>query len=232
MQIHEITRKPMAEGIGDKIIGGLTNMAWKAAGTTNPLDQNLTGTPVSANMRQAAAGEMNKTLLAPLAKEMRNRWAQTVQQLLLKSVDKASGAPVTSAAQLDRNALEKELYTFINALAGFDIGKLPSMDDGSGQAKQLYSELTPQITAAIDNTQKFNPSADPWLPLATSIQRAKSINHFASGVKAGTGPGELLPVKGTGQAGKVLVGGKPFNRTDPIHIASVKAVGLDPTTLK
>lgn len=232
MQIHEITRKPVAEGIGDKIITGLTNMAWKAAGTTNPLDQtNLQGAPTSANMRQATAGEMNRSLLAPLAKEMRNRWAQTVQQLLVKSVDKTTQAPVTSAAQLDTGVLEKELYTFIDSLAGFDLGQLPGIDDGSGQAKQLYSELRPQVTAAVANTQKPVSGADVWLPLATSIQRAKSIRTYASKTSGNDkSPGKTLSVYK--QAGKTMVDGQPYNPTNPAHVQAVIAVGIDPKTIK
>ena len=67
MQIHEITRRPIKEGV----VSGLTNMAWKAAGVANPLDsldQTRLGPKVAGNMRQGAAGEVSKTLLAPLAK--------------------------------------------------------------------------------------------------------------------------------------------------------------------
>jgi hypothetical protein len=176
MQIHEITRKPIKEDV----VSGLTNMLYKSAGVTNPLDsldQTRLGPKVAGNMRQGAAGEMSKTLLAPLAKEMQKRWAQTVQQLLLKSVDPSTKNPVTSAAQIDQAALEKELYQFVNQLAGVNIDQLP--DDGSGQANLLKTELKPQITAAIADTQKPNPGADVWLPLATSIQRAKSIAQFS-----------------------------------------------------
>jgi hypothetical protein len=235
MQIHEITRKAVAEGIGDKMIGGLTNMLYKSAGVANPLDQTgLQGKPVAGNLRQGAAGEMNKTLLAPLAKEIQKRWAQTVQQLLVKSVDKTTGAPATSAAQIDRTALEKEMHMFMNTLAGFDLSTLAGNDDGSGQAKQLDSELKPQITAAIADTQK-PAGASVWLPLATSIQRAKSIRQFAMGAKAAGdagGASKYLPITPTGQPGKVLVDGRPYNPTDPIHKASVIAAGIDPATLK
>jgi hypothetical protein len=235
MQIHEITQKQVAEGWGD--IG--KTIATKAmTGLSNKLlpgsvpDPNLVGSPVSANQRQAAAGEMNKSLLAPLAKEMQNRWAQTVQQLLVRSVDKATGAPVTSASQIDRAALEKEMNTFINSLAGFDLAKLDSMDDGSGQAKQLDADLKPQLLAAIEDTHSPVKNAKVWLSLATSIHRSKSIATFANGAKTGGPGGKYLPITPTGVAGKVLVDGQPFNRTDPIHIASVKAAGIDPATLK
>ena len=234
MQIHEITRRTVTEAglmgqIGSNAAAGLAN---KLLPGSAPADR-LVGTPTSGGLRQAAAGQMNKTLLAPLAKEMQKRWAQTVQQLLIKSVDKTTGAPVTSAAQIDRAALEKEFYLFMNALVGFDVGTIASMDDGSGQAKQLDSELKPQITAAIANTQKPVTGANVWLPLATSVQRAKSISQFSS--KPGNktaGPGKYLPVTGTGQAGKVLVNGQPYNRTNPLHLASVQAAGIDPATLK
>ena len=225
MQIHEITRKAVAEGI----VSGLTNMAWKAAGVANPLDQNLEpGTPVAGNMRQGAAGEVSKTLLAPLAKEMQKRWAQTVQQLMLKSDDPKTKNPVTSAAQIDQAALEKELYQFVNQLAGVNIDQL--QDDGSGQANLLKTELKPQITAAIADTQKPNPGADVWLPLATSIQRAKSIARFSQGAGNRKGPGETPTVNRVG--GKLMVDGQPYNPSNIEHVEAVKSVGIDPKTIR
>jgi len=225
MQIHEITRKPIQEDV----VSGLTNMLYKSAGVANPLDQNLEpGTPVAGNLRQGAAGEMSKSLLAPLAKEMQKRWAQNVQQLLLKSVDPRTKNPVTSAAQIDQAALEKELYQFLNTLAGFDIGELK--DDGSGQANFLNTQLKPQITAAIADTQKPNPGANVWLPLATSIQRAKSIARFSQGAGNRKGPGETPLVNRVG--GKLMVDGRPYNPTNPAHVAAVQAVGIDPKTIK
>lgn len=225
MQIHEITRKPIQEDI----VSGLTNMLYKSAGVANPLDQNLEpGTPVAGNMRQGAAGEMNRSLLAPLAKEMQKRWAQNVQQLLLKSVDPRTKNPVTSAAQIDQAALEKELYQFLNTLAGFDIGELK--DNGSGQANFLNTQLKPQITAAIADTQKPNPGTNVWLPLATSIQRAKSIRTYSQGAGNEKGQGKTPTVYK--QGGKTMVDGQPYNPTNPAHIAAVQAVGIDPKTIK
>ena len=210
MQIHEITRRPIKEGV----VSGLTNMAWKAAGVANPLDQNLEpGTPVAGNMRQGAAGEVSKTLLAPLAKEMQKRWAQTVQQLMLKSDDPKTKNPVTSAAQIDQAALEKELYQFVNQLAGVNIDQL--QDDGSGQANLLKTELKPQITAAIADTQKPNPGADVWLPLATSIQRAKSIKTFSQGAD-NTANNQVATVT-FDPSNNPLYNGKPYNANDPSH---------------
>ena len=222
MQIHEITKK----AVNEDLVSGLTNMAWKAAGVANPLDQNgPQGAPVASNMRQAAAGEINRSLLAPMAKQMQQRWAQTVQQLLTKSVDTA-GNPATSAAQIKTDALEKELYLFINGLVGrgFDIGDLSSRPDPSGQSKQLYSELQPQITAAINTTQKPNPSQQQqiWMDLATSIQRAKSILNFSSG-------GSVKPATaGKDNAGRTTFNGTPYNKTDPSHRALVQLMGLNP----
>ena len=212
MQIHEITRKPIKEDV----VSGLTNMLYKSAGVANPLDsldQTRLGPKVASNLRQGAAGEMNKTLLAPLAKEMQKRWAQNVQQLLLKSVDPSTKNPVTSAAQLDRGVLEKELYQFVNALAGVDIGELK--DDGSGQANLLKTEIKPQITAAIANTQKPNPGADVWLPLATSIQRAKSIKNFSQG--ADDAANNQVATVTFDPSGNALYNGKPYNANDPTH---------------
>ena len=212
MQIHEITRKPIKEDV----VSGLTNMLYKSAGVANPLDsldQTRLGPKVASNLRQGAAGEMNKTLLAPLAKEMQKRWAQNVQQLMLKSDDPKTKNPVTSAAQIDQAALEKELYQFVNQLAGVDIDQL--QDDGSGQANLLKTELKPQITAAIADTQKPNPGADVWLPLATSIQRAKSIKTFSQGAD-NTANNQVATVT-FDPSGNALYNGKPYNANDPSH---------------
>ena len=212
MQIHEITRRPIKEDV----VSGLTNMLYKSAGVANPLDsldQTRLGPKVASNMRQGAAGEVNKTLLAPLAKEMQKRWAQTVQQLMLKSDDPKTKNPVTSAAQIDQAALEKELYQFVNQLAGVNIDQL--QDDGSGQANLLKTELKPQITAAIADTQKPNPGADVWLPLATSIQRAKSIKNFSQGAD-NTANNQVATVT-FDPSGNALYNGKPYNANDPSH---------------
>ena len=212
MQIHEITRRPIKEGV----VSGLTNMLYKSAGVANPLDsldQTRLGPKVAGNMRQGAAGEMSKTLLAPLAKEMQKRWAQTVQQLMLKSDDPKTKNPVTSAAQIDQAALEKELYQFVNQLAGVNIDQL--QDDGSGQANLLKTELKPQITAAIADTQKPNPGANVWLPLATSIQRAKSIKNFSQGAD-NTANNQVATVT-FDPSGNALYNGKPYNANDPSH---------------
>ena len=212
MQIHEITRRPIKEGV----VSGLTNMLYKSAGVANPLDsldQTRLGPKVASNMRQGAAGEVSKTLLAPLAKEMQKRWAQTVQQLMLKSDDPKTKNPVTSAAQIDQAALEKELYQFVNQLAGVDIGELK--DDGSGQANLLKTEIKPQITAAIVDTQKPNPGANVWLPLATSIQRAKSIKTFSPG--AGDAANNQVATVTFDPSGNALYNGKPYNANDPSH---------------
>ena len=213
MQIHEITRKPIKEGV----VSGLTNMLYKSAGVANPLDsldQTRLGPKVDSNLRQGAAGEMNKTLLAPLAKEMQKRWAQVVQQLVSTSKSVADPKiPATGADQLDRSVLEKELYQFVNQLAGVDIGELK--DDGSGQANLLKTEIKPQITAAIADTQKPNPGADVWLPLATSIQRAKSIKNFSQGAD-NTANNQVATVT-FDPSNNPLYNGKPYNANDPSH---------------
>jgi hypothetical protein len=213
MQIHEITRKPIKEGV----VSGLTNMLYKSAGVANPLDsldQTRLGPKVDSNLRQGAAGEMNKTLLAPLAKEMQKRWAQVVQQLVSTSKSVADPKiPATGADQLDRGVLEKELYQFVNQLAGVDIGELK--DDGSGQANLLKTEIKPQITAAIADTQKPNPGANVWLPLATSIQRAKSIKNFSQGAD-NTANNQVATVT-FDPSNNPLYNGKPYNANDPSH---------------
>jgi hypothetical protein len=109
--------------------------------------------------------------------------------------------------------LEKELYQFVNQLAGVDIDEL--VDDGSGQANLLKTELKPQITAAVADTQKPNPGANVWLPLATSIQRAKSIKNF--GKEANNTANNRVATVTFDPSGNALYNGKPYNANDPSH---------------
>ena len=188
MQIHEITNKKVAEGWGDigktiatKAMNGLSN---KLLPGSVP-DPTLVGSPVAANQRQAAAGQMNKSLLAPLAKEMQNRWAQTVQQLVSTSKSVADPKiPATGADQLAPAELTQEFEKFLNSLfaPSIDIAGLAALSDNN-DARMLSQQLPVQIQSAIDVTMDPKTNAGKanktWMDLATSVQRAKSIGQFS-----------------------------------------------------
>ena len=186
MQIHEITHRTITEAglmgqIGTNIATGLAN---KLLPGSAPAGQ-FVGDPVSVNQRQAAAGQMNRSLLAPLAKQMQQRWAQVVQQLVSTSKSAADPKiPATAAGQLAVTDLTQELEKFLNSLfgAGNDIASLASMTDNN-DARMLSQQLPKQIQDAIKLTMDPKTNAGiadkTWMDLATSVQRAKSIGQFS-----------------------------------------------------
>lgn len=223
MQIHEITQKQVTEGI----VSGLTNMLYKSAGVANPLDQTQ-GAPIAANQRQAAAGQMNSTLLAPLAKQMQQRWAQVVQQLVSTSKSVADPKiPATGADQLAPAELTQEFEKFLNSLfaPSIDIAGLAAMSDNN-DARMLSQQLPAQIQAAIDVTMDPKTNAGKanktWMDLATSVQRAKSIAQFSGTRRAGVGPGRVSP-----QAQKVA----DQLELDANQIAQMQQMARDPANL-
>ena len=186
MQIHEITRRRVNEAgimgqIGSNIATGLAN---KLLPGSVPADQ-FAGAPVSANQRQAAAGEMNRSLLEPLSKQMQQRWAQVVQQLVSTSKSVADPKiPATGADQLAPAELTQEFEKFLNSLfaPSIDIAGLAALSDNN-DARMLSQQLPAQIQAAIDVTMDPKTNAGQakktWMDLATSVQRAKSIAQFS-----------------------------------------------------
>ena len=224
MQIHEITQKIVAEGI----VSGLTNMLYKSAGVANPLDQTgLQGPATAANQRQAAAGQMNSTLLAPLAKQMQQRWAQVVQQLVSTSKSVADPKiPATGADQLAPAELTQEFEKFLNSLfRSINIAGLAAMSDNN-DARMLSQQLPAQIQAAIDVTMDPKTNAGKanktWMDLATSVQRAQSIAQFSGTRRAGVGSARVSP-----QAQKVA----DQLELDADQIAQMQQMARDPANL-
>jgi len=186
MQIHEITHRQINEAgimgqIGSNIATGMAN---KLLPGSVPADQYATA-PVSANQRQAVAGQMNRSLLAPLAKQMQQRWAQVVQQLVSTSKSVADPKiPATGADQLAPAELTQEFEKFLNSLfaPSIDIAGLAALSDNN-DARMLSQQLPVQIQSAIDVTMDPKTNAGKanktWMDLATSVQRAKSIGQFS-----------------------------------------------------
>lgn len=199
MQIHEITRRRINEAgimgqIGSNIATGMAN---KLLPGSVP-DPRYVGAPVAANQRQAAAGQMNRSLLEPLAKQMQQRWAQAVQQLVSTSKSVADPKiPATGADQLAPAELTQEFEKFLNSLfRSIDIAGLAAMSDNN-DARMLSQQLPAQIQAAIDVTMDPKTNASKanktWMDLATSVQRAQSIAQFSGNRRTGAGSARVSP---------------------------------------
>lgn len=199
MQIHEITRRRINEAgimgqIGSNIATGMAN---KLLPGSVP-DPRYVGAPVAANQRQAAAGQMNRSLLEPLAKQMQQRWAQAVQQLVSTSKSVADPKiPATGADQLAPAELTQEFEKFLNSLfRTINIAGLAAMSDNN-DARMLSQQLPAQIQAAIDVTMDPKTNASKanktWMDLATSVQRAQSIAQFSGNRRTGAGSARVSP---------------------------------------
>lgn len=228
MQIHEITRRRINEAgimgqIGSNIATGLANKLLPGSAPAEPF---ATG-PVSVNQRQAAAGEMNRSLLAPLAKQMQQRWAQTVQQLVSTSKSAADPKiPATGADQLAPADLRQELEKFLNSLfRSTNIADLAAMSDNN-DARMLSQQLPAQIQAAIDVTMDPKTNAGKadktWMDLATSVQRAESIAQFSGNRRAGVVSSRVSP-----QAQKVA----DQLDLDANQVAQMQQMARDPASL-
>jgi len=229
MQIHEITHRPITEAgvlgqIGTNIATGLANKLLPGS-APDPL---RVGPATAVNQRQAAAGEMNRSLLAPLAKQMQQRWAQTVQQLVSTSKSVADPKiPATGADQLAPAELTQELEKFLNSSfgSGNDIASLAAMTDNN-DARMLSQQLPKQIQDAIKVTMdpKTNSgiAEKTWMDLATSVQRAQSIGQFSGTRRVGVGSARVSP-----QAQKVA----DQLDLDANQIAQMQQLARDPASL-
>jgi len=213
MQIHEVTQKPLKEGLVTSLAGGIASAVGKSL-QTKAFGQSIPGSG-SGPMNRAQGLKMGQELAQTLKPILQKQWAQNVQVAMSQSKDPATGIPPTSASQLttgEQSKLKSELVTLINRAIqprsnGFDYTKLadsigdiatPEGQTTKAQAMQAIED----ISLAIDNI--FKAEIDPqagvnkdqtWQNLVVNgIAPAQNIIAFDSG-----GDGSRAPIQ-PGQA--------------------------------
>jgi hypothetical protein len=200
MQIHELTRprKINEQGFGAGLASGLQSALSKVGvqgpEATNAPGPDLTG-PKMNRAQALAAGQRTAATLMPI---MTKDWAKAVQTAMAQSIDPATQAPPTSAAQLtsgEQARLKAELVAMVNrAIApqgSFDYTRLadnigdtttPEGQTTKATAMQAIEDIDQAINAIFNATldPRVNPK-EAWLQLTRDgIAPAQGIQAFDS----------------------------------------------------
>jgi hypothetical protein len=164
MQIHELTRpRKVTEagflaGLASGLAPALSKIGVQGPEATNTPGPDLTG-PTTNRAQALAAGQRTAATLMPI---MTKDWAKAVQTAMAQSIDPATKAPPTSAAQLtsgEQARLKAALVNMVNrAIApqgSFDYTRL---------ADNIGDTTTPEgqtiKATAMKTVQKINQSID------------------------------------------------------------------------
>jgi hypothetical protein len=200
MQIHELTRprKITEQGFLGGLASGLQSAASKVGvqgpAATNTPGPDLTG-PKMNRAQALAAGQRTAATLMPI---MTKDWAKAVQTAMAQSIDPATKAPPTSAAQLtsgEQARLKAALVNMVNrAIApqgSFDYTRLadnigdtttPEGQTIKATAMKTIQKIDQSIDAIFNATldPKVNPEQD-WIKLTRDgIAPAQGIQSFDS----------------------------------------------------
>jgi len=204
MQIHELTRprKITEQGFLGGLASGLQSAASKVGvqgpAATNTPGPDLTG-PKMNRAQALAAGQRTAATLMPI---MQKDWSKAVQTAMAQSIDPATQAPPTSAAQLtsgEQARLKAELVAMVNRAIAPGSFSYTRLADNIGDAttpegqttKATAMQAIEDIGQAIDTI--FNATLDPkintkeaWLQLTRDgIAPAQGIQSFDSNSTSG-----------------------------------------------
>lgn len=230
MQIHELTnkRKPRV----NEIVGALAGMAGQSlrntvnakAGVSNSFATNR----VSGAGAQAAATKLNAPLVAGLAKNLYTAWTTDMLPKLLATSKTGSADPAT----IPQQQLIQALTNTINQVLGFKYDQVEASIDPTafdGQARGLAKIQTSKMADIIANgitkypqagsgrTKSKDELTKEFQELATSMSILQNYMAFNTG--GNKKPGDLPDIT-FGSDGKPLFDGKPFNPSDPSHLAA------------
>jgi len=196
MQIHELTQRPLKEGVLGALASGVAKQATQqfVQSQTGIGPDQYAGQRVAVGQRPEAALKMNTQLLQQMAKKGQEAWTVTQQELA-----KRANPPVASAAYLAPQELEPHLTKLIQQLVGFDFnkdsdfGNSPEVNMGMKVAKnninksidtilKLTKEKPDQAKRALEAT---------WLDLATKgigpmqtyAQQAQSLGRTTASAR-------------------------------------------------
>lgn len=237
MQIHEITNRQINEAmlgvgaaIGRQISGALQR---KAFGGVQPGSGGAT-------MDRAQALKLGQQLTNTLTPVMMKQWGEAVQSAMANSKNPATGAPVTSVAELtpdSRNTLKTELDLMISQViqprGGFDYRDLKNSAGKDALSQNQAQAVIDAIEQAAD--QIFRATVDP----AAGINTAQAWQKL---MQAGIAPAQGIIAFEAGSVGGhtrfdkdssnrliISINGGPyeiFNRDNPRHLEAARAEGI------
>lgn len=248
MKIHEITRRPVEEGIlkGIKTAAQTAGRAIAALPTTmayNVLDRARAATGIDVNPRtpgagtasgrQEVAGRLSGTLVKPTAKRQAQIWDQS-----LNSLAKTYGMPGTPRwpTPLVRDDMDQMINQVLlrNQIDWKDLASTFASDPDRAASAQ---DIENSIIRARQQILSFTPtvragtlySADAlesiWEDLVTAAFDAQNL-VISSRYGTTSSGGGTLPVVTFTPSGIPLFDGMPFNPSDPRHVAAKRALGI------
>lgn len=222
MQIHEITSRPIKEGVLGGIgaaLGGIAKAsAQKFAQST--LGRDIGGKTLQGG--QAAAVKANDPLVKQMSTELLKAWQGGTLPTLMKT------ATATEPGQLDKRILADTLTRQINQVLGFNYRDLEKMIDPTALDGTAQIEAAAQVDAlekAIDMAASYPPAgsgrtksklelAKQFNDIALPMAVALNIKQFNS--KSGPG-GAPLKVEWNDAKRTYTVGGQPYDPANPTH---------------
>ena len=230
MQIHELTQKPLKEGVLGALASGVAKQATQqfVQSQTGIGPDRFAGQRVGQGQRPEAGLQMNAQLLQQMAKKGQEAWITTQQELAKKA-----NPPVASAAELPVDQLKPHLETLIDQLVG-DNGYTKETDSndpatatGIDVAKDVIDTSIDKILSLTksDPDQAKRPLEATWLdmttkgigPLQTYVQQATAASKPGAAPAAQMHPDAAKLIQSLGQASvqnlSKVIQGKTMNKT-------------------
>lgn len=203
--------KALAGALGQKIAPGI-----------NTNTQQSTTAP---GMRAQGAQQINQAAVATLADKGQKAWVQTLKQMIANSDN-----PALSPDKLDINDTKESLDDTVQSMLGFDPATMAKVN--TPEAKAATEKLNNGIAMVLkaSSTPQTNDTAmkAAWAILALGIAETQNAKTF-SGQSTGQGK---LPEVTVGPNGKLLYDGRPFNPSDPRHVAMSQVMTTQAATQK
>lgn len=233
MQIFEVTKKPVNEGILSNIgaIGKAVGSAAKSAMAQNLEKTTGVSFEPEKNPYGAKRSESNaasKPLVQQQAKRQQALWDQAVASMQ-KAQGVASPSQLTPASktELENSLLNQVHKTLLQNKLGANYHRLPEYVDAGSE--QEAKDIVSRIEASVQSLTDFSPDKQPggsaaeWNTLAQAAYDAMSLMQFnpkifgsVAGRSQQLSPDQLRKVQVTQDPnGQFSIGGQKLDPKDP-----------------
>lgn len=255
MQIHEITKKTVAEasvagfaGGTAAALGGIANQLGKQF-ATKVLGTDTTSAYGDAQSREQGFQNLaNSAAAQQLAATMQKAWQETVQNFMARSKD-SNGNPPTDLSQVTQPSiatLKSDLVQLVNNMLGRQGGDYKNLANtvGDPQQKQYTAKIVTDIDKSVDaiyNATMQNTDAKATANLFTElvgmgILPAQNILAYDTGSRGGARSGGTNRLDADAQRMATLAGLNTTDVAELQHLASnpanrpalLKVLGIPP----
>ena len=228
MQIHEITKKPLKEGLVGALAGGVASAMGKQL-QAKAIGQVVDPSGQTMGREQGFQAVANSSAAKALATSMEKAWKETVQNFMANSKD-ASGNPPTAVSQISQpsvDQLKQNLEDLVNNMLGRQGANYKQLANYVNDPTQ--KAYTEKIVAEIDNIIDgiFKGTVTPVTPnvmtgyftelVGKGVLPAQNILSFDQG-KSGTGVGQRTGAVNLSPAARALQDKAKLTDADIINL--------------